>query len=126
MPHAIAASYLLAAAEASSNLARYDGARYGFDERKPRSADGRAASLDETYAHNRSEGFGPEVQLRILLGTFVFSQTATNHQKFMNACKCLKKRTMGSSSPKQTFACAVLVTCWAANRVACRRCGSRT
>ena len=60
--HAIAAYYLIAAAEASSNLARYDGVRFGLR------ADGR--TLDEVYARSRSQGFGAEVQLRILLGTY--------------------------------------------------------
>lgn len=62
LPHAVAAYYLIAAAEASSNLARYDGVRFGHR------AAGR--TLDEVYADSRSAGFGPEVQLRILLGTF--------------------------------------------------------
>ncbi len=58
--HAIAAYYLIASAEASSNLARYDGIRYGH------SPGGR--TLEEAVTSARSEGFGPEVQLRILLG----------------------------------------------------------
>lgn len=61
----IAAYYLVATAEASSNLARFDGIRYG------RRADGRA--LEDVYVKSRSEGFGPEVQRRILLGTHVLS-----------------------------------------------------
>ena len=64
-PHAIATYYLIATAEASSNLARYDGVRYG--RRAP------AASLGEMYRRTRSEGFGPEVKRRILLGTYVLS-----------------------------------------------------
>ena len=64
--HAVPAYYLLAAAEASSNLARYDGVHYGF-----RRGDAKASS-DET-THTRSAGFGDEVQLRILLGTFASS-----------------------------------------------------
>lgn len=62
----IAAYYIVAAAEASSNLARFDGARYG--RRAPRAAD-----LDEMYRRSRSEGLGPEVQRRIMLGTYVLS-----------------------------------------------------
>jgi aspartyl-tRNA(Asn)/glutamyl-tRNA(Gln) amidotransferase subunit A len=65
-PFAIAAYYLIATAEASSNLARYDGVRYG------RRAQG-AASLGEMYRRTRSEGFGPEVKRRILLGTYALS-----------------------------------------------------
>ncbi len=58
--------YILSTAEASSNLARFDGIRYGH---RAKDAEG----VDETYRRSRSEGFGPEVQRRILLGTFVLS-----------------------------------------------------
>ncbi len=64
-PHAIPIYYVVANAEASSNLARYDGIRYG-----PR-FEGR--DLEEFYTQNRSRGFGEEVKRRILLGTFVLS-----------------------------------------------------
>jgi aspartyl-tRNA(Asn)/glutamyl-tRNA(Gln) amidotransferase subunit A len=64
-PHAIATYYLIATAEASSNLARYDGVKYG------RRAEAR--SLGEMYRKTRSEGFGAEVKRRILLGTYVLS-----------------------------------------------------
>ena len=57
--------YVLAPAEASSNLARYDGVRYGL--RVP------GKTLDELYENTRSEGFGEEVQRRILIGTYVLS-----------------------------------------------------
>jgi len=63
---AIPVYYLVATAEASSNLSRFDGVRYGR-----RAAD--AADLREMYERTRSEGFGPEVKRRILLGTFVLS-----------------------------------------------------
>lgn len=68
LPHeefAVATYYVIATAEASSNLARYDGVRYGF----------RAESNDlaDMYANTRSGGFGNEVKRRILLGTFVLS-----------------------------------------------------
>ncbi|MEI6583638.1 MAG: Asp-tRNA(Asn)/Glu-tRNA(Gln) amidotransferase subunit GatA [Chitinophagia bacterium] len=59
--------YVLTTAEASSNLSRYDGVRYGF-----RSA-GAQNSLSEMYTQSRSQGFGKEVQRRILLGNFVLS-----------------------------------------------------
>lgn len=58
--------YILATAEASANLSRYDGVRYGY-----RSAD--VTDLESLYKNSRSEGFGKEVQRRILLGTFVLS-----------------------------------------------------
>jgi len=64
--HAIAAYYVIAPAEASSNLARYDGVRYGH-----RTA--QARSLDELYSLSRAEGFGSEVQRRILVGTYALS-----------------------------------------------------
>jgi aspartyl-tRNA(Asn)/glutamyl-tRNA(Gln) amidotransferase subunit A len=65
LPHAIATYYIVATAEASSNLARYDGVRYGL--RAP------GASLAAMYGATRDQGFGPEVKRRILLGTFVLS-----------------------------------------------------
>lgn len=68
-PHAIATYYLVATAEASSNLARFDGVRYGLR------ADSAAAhaTLKDMYGETRDEGFGPEVKRRIILGTFVLS-----------------------------------------------------
>ena len=64
--HAIAAYYIVAMAEASSNLSRFDGVRYGHRTEAP-------ASLDDLYTRSRTEGFGAEVQRRILLGTYVLS-----------------------------------------------------
>lgn len=69
LPHAkyaIAVYYIIATAEASSNLARFDGVRYGFR------AEGTHA-LREMYCRTRDEGFGPEVKRRIMLGTYVLS-----------------------------------------------------
>ena len=69
LPHTdygIAAYYILTTAEASSNLARFDGVRYGY-----RSPDGQ--NLEAMYTNTRSSGFGPEVQRRIMLGTYVLS-----------------------------------------------------
>jgi aspartyl-tRNA(Asn)/glutamyl-tRNA(Gln) amidotransferase subunit A len=62
----ISTYYILATAEASSNLARYDGARYGF-----RSSN--VSDLNSMYTKSRSEGFGDEVKRRIMLGTYVLS-----------------------------------------------------
>lgn len=66
LDYIIPAYYVLTTAEASSNLSRYDGVRYGH-----RSAD--AQTLLETYKKSRTEGFGTEVKRRIMLGTFVLS-----------------------------------------------------
>ncbi len=65
--YAIATYYVIAPAEASSNLARYDGVRYG--RRVPTDSGG----LEDLYLESRSQGFGPEVQRRIMLGTYVLS-----------------------------------------------------
>ncbi|CAN5407086.1 Asp-tRNA(Asn)/Glu-tRNA(Gln) amidotransferase subunit GatA [soil metagenome] len=64
--HGVPVYYILATAEASANLARYDGVRFGS-----RADD--AGSLDEMYARTRGERFGPEVKRRIVLGTYVLS-----------------------------------------------------
>jgi len=64
-PHAIATYYIVATAEASSNLARYDGVRYGYRAR--------AGQLLEMYEKTRAEGFGAEVKRRIMLGTYALS-----------------------------------------------------
>ncbi len=69
LPHtefAVAAYYIIAMAEASSNLARFDGVRYGF-------RDSEATELVDMYVRSRSKGFGEEVQRRIMLGTYVLS-----------------------------------------------------
>ena len=69
LPHteyAIPAYYLLATAEASANLERYDGVRYGHRTKEPE-------NLFEMYARSRSEGFGDEVKRRIMLGTYCLS-----------------------------------------------------
>jgi aspartyl-tRNA(Asn)/glutamyl-tRNA(Gln) amidotransferase subunit A len=68
---AIPVYYLVATAEASSNLARYDGVRYGFRAQPPAGA--REQSLRTMYARTRALGFGPEVKRRIMLGTYVLS-----------------------------------------------------
>jgi aspartyl-tRNA(Asn)/glutamyl-tRNA(Gln) amidotransferase subunit A len=69
LPHtkyALAAYYILAPSEASANLARYDGVRYGFSERD-------ASNVIETTERTRQFGFGPEVKRRIMLGTYALS-----------------------------------------------------
>ncbi|MDR5709415.1 MAG: Asp-tRNA(Asn)/Glu-tRNA(Gln) amidotransferase subunit GatA [Armatimonadota bacterium] len=66
LEYALPAYYLIACAEVSSNLARYDGVAYGY--RSPRASD-----LYTLYARTRAEGFGPEAKRRIMLGTFALS-----------------------------------------------------
>lgn len=69
LPHteySIATYYILTTAEASSNLARFDGVRYGYRSKN-------SSSLSDMYINSRSEGFGEEVKRRIMLGTFVLS-----------------------------------------------------
>jgi aspartyl-tRNA(Asn)/glutamyl-tRNA(Gln) amidotransferase subunit A len=69
LPHTdyvVAAYYIIAPCEASSNLARFDGVKYGF---RDRSTD----DLIEMYKKTKSKGFGPEVQRRIMIGTFALS-----------------------------------------------------
>lgn len=86
MPHtkyAVGTYYLIATAEASSNLARFDGVRYGH-----RSGDAR--ELTDLYERSRSEGFGDEVKRRIMLGTYVLS--AGYYDAYY--CKAQRVRTL--------------------------------
>jgi len=66
MPYAIPTYYLIATSEASANLARYDGVKYGYRANDPE-------NLIDMYRRSRSEGFGVEVKRRILLGTYALS-----------------------------------------------------
>ncbi|GHE00852.1 glutamyl-tRNA(Gln) amidotransferase [Defluviimonas sp. 20V17] len=71
LPHtkyALPAYYVIAPAEASSNLARYDGVRFGH-----RATLGQGDGITEMYEKTRAEGFGPEVQRRVMIGTYVLS-----------------------------------------------------
>ncbi|MBL0055786.1 MAG: Asp-tRNA(Asn)/Glu-tRNA(Gln) amidotransferase subunit GatA [Chitinophagaceae bacterium] len=67
LDHVVPAYYVLTTAEASSNLSRYDGIRFGYRSEAP------VTDLTDFYKQTRSEGFGKEVQRRIMLGTFVLS-----------------------------------------------------
>ncbi len=65
-PHALSAYYIISSAEASSNLARYDGVHYGYRSEN-------YSTLTEMYENTRTEGFGNEVKARIMLGTYILS-----------------------------------------------------
>ena len=87
LPHiqyALAVYYILQPAEASSNLARYDGVRFGLHK------DG--ATLEEMYKNTKGEGFGKEVQRRIMLGTYVLS-SGYHDEYYYKAQKLRKKIT---------------------------------
>ncbi len=98
--HSIPVYYILSTAEASTNLARFDGVRYGN-----RSKD--AKNLDEIYELSKKEGFGPEVKQRIILGTFVLS---SEHQEEFYR-KAQRVRTLIINEYKRAFtSCDVIVT----------------
>ena len=103
LPHtayAIATYYLVATAEASSNLGRYDGVKYGY--RTPTSE-----HLIDMYMKTRHEGFGPEVKRRIMLGTYALS--AGYYDAYY--LKALKVRTLIRRDFTQAFeSCDVMVT----------------
>jgi aspartyl-tRNA(Asn)/glutamyl-tRNA(Gln) amidotransferase subunit A len=103
LPHtdyAVAAYYLVATAEASSNLARYDGVKYGHRSR-------RAQDLIEMYQRTRREGFGPEVRRRIMLGTYALS--AGYYDAYY--LKALKVRTLIRQDFLEAFKrCDVVLT----------------
>lgn len=102
LPHteyAVAAYYVIATAEASSNLARYDGVKYGF--RAP------GADLLEMYANTRTQALGPEVRRRIMLGTYALS--AGYYEAYYR--KASQVRTLIRRDFEAAFQkCAVLAT----------------
>jgi aspartyl-tRNA(Asn)/glutamyl-tRNA(Gln) amidotransferase subunit A len=85
-PYALAAYYIVAPAEASSNLARFDGMHYGHRTKEK-------ADLIATYAKSRAEGFGKEVQRRIMIGTYVLSSGYKNayYVKALKVRRLVKK-----------------------------------
>ena len=103
LPHtnyAIAAYYLVATAEASSNLARYDGVKYGYRT-------SRSEHLIDMYMKTRREGFGPEVKRRIMLGTYALS--AGYYDAYY--LKALKVRTLIRQDFTEAFQdCDVILT----------------
>ena len=101
LPHtkyALPAYYVIAPAEASSNLARYDGVRYGH-RAKLAQGDG----ITEMYEKTRAEGFGPEVQRRIMIGTYVLS--AGFYDAYYNRAR--KVRTLIKRDFEQAFAAGI-------------------
>ncbi|MFQ5631408.1 MAG: amidase family protein, partial [bacterium] len=98
--YCIAAYYIICTAEASSNLARYDGARYGVRAENVK-------SLEEMYTKSRSEGFGPEVKRRIMLGTYTLS--SGYYDAYYR--RALKARTLIRRDFEQAFSqCDLLLT----------------
>jgi len=89
LDYIVPAYYILTTAEASSNLSRYDGVRYGYRSKQP------VQELVEFYKNNRSEGFGKEVKRRIMLGTFVLSTGyyEAYYSKAQQVRRLLKEKT---------------------------------
>jgi aspartyl-tRNA(Asn)/glutamyl-tRNA(Gln) amidotransferase subunit A len=95
LPHteyAVITYYIIAPAEASANLARYDGVRYGY-----RSSN--ATSAPEMTTLSRTEGFGPEVRRRIMLGTYVLS--SGYYDAYYK--KAMQVRTLDSPRIRRSF-----------------------
>ncbi|MCC5965242.1 MAG: Asp-tRNA(Asn)/Glu-tRNA(Gln) amidotransferase subunit GatA [Natronohydrobacter sp.] len=101
LPHtkyALPAYYVIAPAEASSNLARYDGVRYGH-----RAKLGPGDGITQLYEKTRAEGFGPEVQRRVMIGTYVLS--AGFYDAYYNRAR--KVRTLIKRDFEQAFAAGI-------------------
>lgn len=90
--YGVPAYYIIASAEASSNLARFDGVRYGYRA-------GAGGGLRELYVESRTEGFGAEVKRRILLGTFVLS--AGHYEAYYQ--KALRARAVIAEAYRRAF-----------------------
>ncbi len=82
-PYALSAYYIISSAEASSNLARYDGVHYGYRTKN-------YETLNEMYENTRAEGFGDEVKTRIMLGTYVLS--SGYYDAYYKRAKLLQKK----------------------------------
>src|SRR5262249_55110106 len=98
-PYAVAVYYLVATAEASSNLARYDGVHYGYRAKE-------YANLIDMYSRSRGEGFGNEVKRRIMLGSYALS----SGYKDAYYLKALKVRRLIKNDFDKAFAqCDVIM-----------------
>jgi aspartyl-tRNA(Asn)/glutamyl-tRNA(Gln) amidotransferase subunit A len=99
-PYAVPTYYLVATAEASANLARYDGVRFGFRAEEP-------ASLKDMYSRTRDQGFGAEVKRRIMLGTYALS--AGYYDQYYG--KAQKVRSLIENDFRQAFeTCDLIAT----------------
>ena len=117
LPHteyALPAYYIIAPAEASANLARFDGVRYGYRAKDP-------ADLLDMYERTRGEGFGPEVKRRIMIGTYALS--AGYYEAYYGRAQ--KVRTLVRRDFDRAFADVDLIASPTSPTVAFRR-GSRT
>lgn len=100
LPYALSAYYVISSAEASSNLARFDGVRYGYRASN-------YADLDELYRKSRQEAFGLEVKRRIMLGTFALS-SGYQDQYYLKAQQV--RELLRSDAAEALSACAALLT----------------
>lgn len=98
--YGVAAYYVIAPSEASANLARYDGVKYGYRTGQP-------ANLLNMYTQTRAEGFGPEVKRRIMIGTYTLS--AGYYDAYY--LKAQKVRTLIKQDFEQAFAKVDLLVC---------------
>ncbi len=115
--HGIAAYYIVAPAEASSNLARYDGVRYGRRAAAgaPRGGVGGVGTggtpvprdLEDLYRRSRAEGFGPEVQRRIMLGTYALS--SGYYDAYYNTALKVRRRIKGDFDAAFAGGCHALL-----------------
>ncbi len=108
LPHtryAVPAYYILATAEASSNLARFDGVRYGFRAKDPK-------NLAAMYRESRDQGFGPEVKRRIMLGTYALSAGYYDayYKKSQQVRRLLAEDFLAVFSPQGAEAVDAIVT----------------
>jgi len=101
-PYAIGIYYLIATSEASSNLARYDGIRFGHRTKQ-------AGDLDDLYKNSRGEGFGPEPKRRIMLGTYALSSGYYDayYKKASQARRLLKEDFLKAFNQCDVIACPV-------------------
>ena len=102
LPLAMGVYYVLATAECSANLSRYDGVRFGYRAKEPK-------TLDDLISQSRSEGFGDEVKRRIVLGAFVLSSGYFDAY-YLQACKARRVISDDFKSLFQQFDCLLTPT----------------